>query len=85
MAKLLDTRNLVLEENGTDKVVWQSFDHPCNAILPAMEVGLDLKTGLNRFLTSWKSPDDPGTGEYSNKLVPGGSPQFFLYKNSTPI
>ncbi|KAF3954884.1 hypothetical protein CMV_019828 [Castanea mollissima] len=36
-----------------------------------------------RFLTSWKSPDDPGTGDCSFKMNPTGSPQVVLYKGST--
>ncbi|KAL7188165.1 hypothetical protein ACSBR1_038099 [Camellia fascicularis] len=46
-----------------------------------MKLGLDRITGVNRFLTSWKSRDDPGTGEYSFKMEDsGGSPQLVLYK-----
>ena len=84
VAKLLDTGNLVLVEENTDKEVWQSFDYPDNSMLPGMKLGVDLKSGLNRFLTSWKSPDDPRTGEYSVKLDTRGSPQASLCKGLTP-
>ncbi|XP_019074083.2 G-type lectin S-receptor-like serine/threonine-protein kinase At1g11410 isoform X2 [Vitis vinifera] len=47
-----------------------------------MKLGLDRRTGLNRFLTSWKSPEDPGAGEYSFKLDVNGSPQLFLSMGS---
>ena len=43
-----------------------------------------LNHGINMFLTSWKSKDDPGTGNYSYKINPNGSPQVFLYNGSTP-
>ncbi|CAN1747817.1 G-type lectin S-receptor-like serine/threonine-protein kinase RKS1 [Linum perenne] len=33
---------------------------------------------IDRSLTCWKSPNDPGIGDYSFKLDPRGSPQFFL-------
>ena len=84
VAKLLDTGNLVLVEENTYKEVWQSYDYPGNTMLPGMKLGVDLKSSLNRFLTSWKSPDDPETGEYTVKLDTRGSPQFFSYKGSIP-
>ena len=82
MAQLLDTGNLVLIQNDDKRVVWQSFDHPTDTMLPHMKLGLYRRTGLNRFLTSWKSPEDPGTGEYSFKLDVNGSPQLFLSMGS---
>ncbi|KAL4628681.1 hypothetical protein ACB092_05G257600 [Castanea dentata] len=48
-----------------------------------MRLGLNRITGLDRFLTSWKSQDDPGTGDYLYKMNPTGSPQVVLYKGST--
>lgn len=82
-AKLLDTGNLVLTQSGS--VLWQSFDHPSNTLLPAMKLGLDRKTGLNRFLTSWKSPNDPGSGNLTFRIDPTGIPQLFLYKNKASL
>ncbi|XP_023878430.2 G-type lectin S-receptor-like serine/threonine-protein kinase RKS1 [Quercus suber] len=49
-----------------------------------MKLGLNLMTGINMFLTSWKSKDDPGTGNCSLKVNPNGSPQSIVYKGSTP-
>ncbi|KAF7119921.1 hypothetical protein RHSIM_Rhsim13G0164500 [Rhododendron simsii] len=81
LAQLLDSGNLVvLDINGV--VVWQSFDYPTNTLLPNMRFGVNRKTGLDWFLTSWKSDDDPGPGEYSLKMDLNGSPQSFLYKGS---
>ena len=82
VAQLLDTGNLVLIQNDDKRVVWQSFDHPTDTMLPHMKLGLDRRTRLNRFITSWKSPEDPGTGEYSFKLDVNGSPQLFLSMGS---
>jgi hypothetical protein len=50
-AQLLETGNLVLTI-GKDNVLWQSFDYPCDTILPGMMLGWNLVTDLNRFLTS---------------------------------
>ncbi|XVE59546.1 hypothetical protein DITRI_Ditri05aG0054500 [Diplodiscus trichospermus] len=84
IAQLLDLGNLVLLQNDTRTVLWQSFDHPTNTLLPFMKFGLSFRTGPNRFLTSWKSPDDPGIGNYSFRINPSGFPQLYLYKGSSP-
>ncbi|CAN0924193.1 G-type lectin S-receptor-like serine/threonine-protein kinase RKS1 [Linum grandiflorum] len=90
-AQLLDSGNLVLVQldstasNKTSSlVVWQSFDHPTDTLLPGMKIGMNLETGLNMFLTSWRSRDDPGTGDFSIKLNPNGLPQFFVYQGVNP-
>ncbi|KAK8642168.1 hypothetical protein V6N13_011525 [Hibiscus sabdariffa] len=79
-ARLLDSGNLVLAQN--DAPYWQSFDYPTNTVLLSMKIGLNLTTGLNRILTSWKSPDDPGIGNFTYMIDPTGFPQLFLYKGS---
>nr|POF04787.1 g-type lectin s-receptor-like serine/threonine-protein kinase [Quercus suber] len=83
MAKLLDIGNLVLVPQDSQRFTWQSFDYPTNTLLPLMKLGLDRRTGLNRFLTSWKSKDDPGIGNYSYQIVPTGYPQACLYMGRT--
>ncbi|KAJ4977101.1 hypothetical protein NE237_002207 [Protea cynaroides] len=84
--KLLNSGNLVLYSGGgTNRILWQSFDHPTHIQLPGMKIGLDRRTGLNRFLTSWRSNDDPGRGIYSFSFNPRGSPQVFLDNGSAPI
>ena len=52
VAQLLDSGNLVLFQNESKKLLWQSFDYPTNTMLPNMKLGLDRRTGLNWFLTS---------------------------------
>ncbi|KAI4299253.1 hypothetical protein L6164_032730 [Bauhinia variegata] len=84
-AKLLDTGNFVLVESGSQNMIWQSFDYLSNTMLPFMKLGLDRKTGLNRFLTSWRSSIDPGTGNLTYRIDPTGVPQMFLYKNGAPL
>ncbi|KAF7126683.1 hypothetical protein RHSIM_Rhsim11G0080500 [Rhododendron simsii] len=86
-ARLLDSGNLVLcqGDSGSGGVVWQSFDHPTNTLLPNMKNGFDRRTGLQWFLTSWKSRDDPGTGEYSYRVEPNEFPQSIGFKGSTRL
>ncbi|KAB1199623.1 hypothetical protein CJ030_MR0G019230 [Morella rubra] len=80
MARLLDSGNLVLVGQDSQSVTWQSFDYPSNTMLPFMKLGLYLRTGVNRYLTSWKSAENPGTGNYSYAIDPSGYPQLFSYK-----
>ncbi|XP_047336088.1 G-type lectin S-receptor-like serine/threonine-protein kinase RKS1 [Impatiens glandulifera] len=79
--QLLDTGNLKLIHD--DAVVWQSFDYPTNTWLPLMKLGLDRKTGLNRFLTSWKSEDDPGTGDFSYQMDITELPELVFQQGTT--
>ncbi|KAF3451613.1 hypothetical protein FNV43_RR07708 [Rhamnella rubrinervis] len=82
VAELLDVGNLVLIRNSSQGsvVIWQGFDYPTDTMLPFMKLGLERRSGLNRFLTSWKSADDPGTGNCSYRIDTSGYPQLFLYK-----
>ncbi|KAM1893789.1 hypothetical protein ACFX14_036783 [Malus domestica] len=79
-AQILDSGNLVLAQQGSRDVFWQSTDHPTNILLPNTKMGLDRRSGINRFLTSWNSENDPGTGNVSLRIDPYGSPQLILYK-----
>uniref|UniRef100_A0A0E0KFK8 Receptor-like serine/threonine-protein kinase n=1 Tax=Oryza punctata TaxID=4537 RepID=A0A0E0KFK8_ORYPU len=81
-AQLLDNGNFVLRFAGAT-VAWQSFDYPTDTLLPGMKLGIDFRTGLNRYMNSWRAADDPSPGEYSFRIDPSGSPEFFLYRWST--
>ncbi|KAH0902450.1 hypothetical protein HID58_041953 [Brassica napus] len=86
IVQILDTGNLVVRNSGYDQdYIWQSLDYPGDTFLPGMKYGIDFSTGINRFLTSWISPDNPSTGNYTNKMDPSGVPQFFLKKNSVDV
>ncbi|KAJ9141476.1 hypothetical protein P3X46_032013 [Hevea brasiliensis] len=82
VAQLLDSGNLILVQEMSKRVVWESFDHPTDTHLPGMKLGLNPKTGIHQFLTSWRSADDPGTGDYSLQVNPKGSPQVILYRGT---
>jgi hypothetical protein len=43
-----------------------------------MKLGWDLRNGLERRITSWKSPDDPSPGDLSWGLVLHNYPEFYL-------
>lgn len=53
VAELLPNGNFVLrDKNNPDTVLWQSFDHPTDTLLPEMKLGWDKRSGLDRILTS---------------------------------
>ncbi|KAK9092256.1 hypothetical protein Syun_027167 [Stephania yunnanensis] len=83
--KLLDSGNLVLCDGNKGDFLWQSFHYPTNTHLPGMKLGLSLKSGLNWSLTSWKSPDDPSTGEFSYSLIRMEAPEMVLKKASQKV
>ncbi|KAG7542033.1 Protein kinase domain [Arabidopsis thaliana x Arabidopsis arenosa] len=88
VAELLDNGNFVLRDsknNNPDGVLWQSFDFPTDTLLPEMKLGWDLKTGYNRFIRSWKSPDDPSSGDFSFKLETEGFPEIFLWNRESRV
>ncbi|CAL5025238.1 unnamed protein product [Urochloa decumbens] len=75
---LLDTGNLVLQlPNST--VIWQSFDHPTNTILPGMEFLLIHGARAAARLKSWRGPDDPSTGDFSFGLDPISNLQLVIW------
>ncbi|CAL5411021.1 unnamed protein product [Camellia sinensis] len=85
VAQLLDNGNLVLRnENGgsTESYIWQSIDHPSDTLIAGMKLGWDLRVGLDRYLTSWKSADDPSLGDFSYVLDRDGLPQTVIRKGS---
>ncbi|PKI65663.1 hypothetical protein CRG98_013958 [Punica granatum] len=87
--KLLDSGNLVLRENSSenpsDGYLWQSFDYPSDTLLPGMKLGWNLLTGLETHLTSWKSSDDPSSGDYVYRIDIQGLPQAeVISTGSTP-
>ncbi|RHN40715.1 putative non-specific serine/threonine protein kinase [Medicago truncatula] len=52
VATLLDTGNFVLKDIQKNIVLWQSFDHPTDSLLPRMKLGVNHKTGQNWSLLS---------------------------------
>ncbi|XP_076899227.1 G-type lectin S-receptor-like serine/threonine-protein kinase At4g27290 [Bidens hawaiensis] len=83
VTQLLHTGNLVIRnQNDTvpDNYIWQSFDYPGDTFLPSMKFGKDFVKGLDKYLTSWRSVDDPSLGEYTNRFDSNGYPQILLRK-----
>ncbi|XP_024976433.1 G-type lectin S-receptor-like serine/threonine-protein kinase At4g27290 isoform X2 [Cynara cardunculus var. scolymus] len=68
IAQLLDSGNLVVRDKSDgkpDNFLWQSFDYPGDTLLPGMKIGKDLLSGKENYITSWKSADDPSSGDFT--------------------
>ncbi|KAL8208492.1 hypothetical protein R6Q57_007904 [Mikania cordata] len=78
IAKLDDIGNLVVTDRDDKDIIWQSFDHPTDTLLPGMKFGKDFLTGREWSLSSWKSGDDPGQGEFTYSIDTHGYPQDVL-------
>ncbi|KAF7120135.1 hypothetical protein RHSIM_Rhsim13G0166100 [Rhododendron simsii] len=81
--QLLDTGNLVVVNSNTGSYLWQSFDHPCDTLVPGMKLGWDISKNQEWYLTSWNSLQDPSTGDYTYRVDSGGLPQLVLRQGST--
>ncbi|KAK2350674.1 G-type lectin S-receptor serine/threonine-protein kinase RKS1 [Trifolium repens] len=84
IAQLSDIANLVLMLNNTKTVIWESFDHPTDTLLPYLKLGFDRKTNRSWFLQSWKTDVDPGKGAFTLKFSTIGKPQLFMYNHDLP-
>ncbi|KAE8678079.1 putative S-locus lectin protein kinase family protein [Hibiscus syriacus] len=84
MTQLLDTGNLVLKDNKSisERYLWRSFDPPSDTLLACMTIGWNLKTGEERYLTSWKSADDPSPGNFTYQLDRTGLPELVIDRGS---
>ncbi|KAK6934362.1 Bulb-type lectin domain [Dillenia turbinata] len=81
VAQLLNSGNFVIRDatdTNPDNYLWQSFDYFGNTFLPGMKFGRNMITGFERYMTSWKSNDDPSEGDYVYKFDHTGFPELFL-------
>ncbi|XP_074269995.1 G-type lectin S-receptor-like serine/threonine-protein kinase SD1-13 isoform X2 [Silene latifolia] len=79
-AQLLDSGNLVLlAPNNT--IIWQSFDHPSDTILPHMTLIHHKDTRENAVVRSWKSPSDPSDGRFFLDFGPTILPELYIWDN----
>ncbi|CAH2038284.1 unnamed protein product [Thlaspi arvense] len=89
-AKLLDTGNLVIIDDASGNLLWQSFENPGDTLLPLSSLMYNLATGEKRVLTSYKSHNDPSPGDFVVQLTPQVPAQIVtmkgskLYKRSGP-
>ncbi|RID76417.1 hypothetical protein BRARA_B03388 [Brassica rapa] len=86
VAELLPNGNFVMRYSNKSGFLWQSFDFPTDTLLPGMKLGYHRKTGRSRFLTSWRSSDDPSSGYFTYELdTRRGLPEFFVMYNDIEL
>nr|AGN12871.1 putative receptor kinase 3 [Leavenworthia alabamica] len=79
VAELLDNGNFVLRDSDNDNPDGILY------LLPEMKLGWDVKTGFNRFIRSWKSLDDPSSGDFFFKIETRGFPEIFLWNRDSRL
>ncbi|GFP80336.1 g-type lectin s-receptor-like serine/threonine-protein kinase at4g27290 [Phtheirospermum japonicum] len=86
-AQLLDSGNLVVKDANEDgnNFLWESFDYPTDTFLPGMGIGWDYTTGVESYISSWTSNNDPSPGECTSHLDPTGYPQIFRKRGDTIV
>ncbi|CAL5393069.1 unnamed protein product [Camellia sinensis] len=83
VAQLFDNGNLVVRDGDQpENILWQSFDYPTATFLPGMKLGKNFVSGLDWYLTSWRSTDDPSPGNFTYRLDPTGYPQMIVRTGS---
>ena len=85
-ATLLDSGNFVIRDTGRGgrgpgRVLWQSFDHPTNILLPGMKIGFNIKTKKEISVTSWTSNQVPTPGAFRLGLDPSGANQLLVWRH----
>ncbi|KAH7544245.1 hypothetical protein JRO89_XS15G0135500 [Xanthoceras sorbifolium] len=86
VVQILESGNLAVKDGNDDdpeNFLWQSFDHPTDNLLPGMKLGRIFSTGLDKYLSSWKSSEDPAPGQFSLWIDPHGFPQLVIRNGST--
>ncbi|PIN23045.1 Non-specific serine/threonine protein kinase [Handroanthus impetiginosus] len=88
VAELLDSGNLVVKDANdasSENYLWQSFDYASDTYIPGMSMGWNFVTGIETYMSSWKSNDDPAPGEISLHLDPTGYPQLLMKRGNVVL
>ncbi|VAI25649.1 unnamed protein product [Triticum turgidum subsp. durum] len=83
-AVLDNTGNFILRSLTDSTILWQSFDHPTDTLLPGMNLRLSHNTLPLQHLVSWKGLHDPSPGEFSYGADPSSLLQCFVWNGSRP-
>ncbi|KAF8108642.1 hypothetical protein N665_0106s0041 [Sinapis alba] len=83
-AELSDEGNLIVTDNVSGRMLWESFEHLGDTLLPFSPLTYNLATSEKRVLTSWKSYTDPSPGYFVAKITPQEPSQVFTMRGSTP-
>ncbi|XWS19007.1 hypothetical protein CRYUN_Cryun32bG0093600 [Craigia yunnanensis] len=82
-ATINDYGNFMLNELNPDgsvkQVLWQSFDHPTDTLLPGMKLGINFKTGFSWYLTSLRSYISAAPGSFTFGMDPNRTDQLVIW------
>ncbi|KAL9239262.1 hypothetical protein vseg_013602 [Gypsophila vaccaria] len=81
--QLSDSGNLLLVEldkSGNSTTIWQSFDHPTDALLPSMNI--KIRNATETRLHAWTSPSNPSEGRFSLGIDSLINPQLVLWNGT---
>ncbi|CAA7409158.1 unnamed protein product [Spirodela intermedia] len=81
-AVLQDDGNLVLRAEEGSAVVWQSFDHPTDTLLPGMKLRRSSQSNLSSTLIGWRDVEDPSPGNFSFGIDPRTTLQLIIWRGS---
>ncbi|CAF1837964.1 unnamed protein product [Brassica oleracea var. botrytis] len=81
-AELSNEGNFIITENVTGRILWESFEHLGNTMLPFSTLAYNLTTGEKQVLTSWKSDTDPSPGDFMVEITPQVPSQLFTKRGS---
>ncbi|KAI8000849.1 G-type lectin S-receptor-like serine/threonine-protein kinase [Camellia lanceoleosa] len=84
IAVLSDRGDLTLKDTVSGLILWESFNYPCDALVPGMMLGMNTKTGEKRVLSSWLTAEDPSPGKFVCGITPETPPQGFMWNGSRP-
>nr|GLL45735.1 G-type lectin S-receptor-like serine/threonine-protein kinase At4g27290 [Ipomoea trifida] len=84
--RLTPTGELIIISSNTKNqvanIVW-SFDYPGDTLLAGMKIGWNLKTKSEWYLKSWRTQNDPSTGDFTFRIDILGLPTGILRRGST--
>ncbi|XP_062192747.1 putative G-type lectin S-receptor-like serine/threonine-protein kinase At1g61610 [Phragmites australis] len=83
-ATLDNTGNFILRSLSNSTVLWQSFDHPTDTLLPGMNLRISHKMHALQHLISWRSLHDPSPGTFSYGADPNNFLQRFIWNGTRP-
>ncbi|CAO2842729.1 unnamed protein product [Amaranthus hypochondriacus] len=83
VVQLLDTGNLVISD-VKGNILWQSFDHPENSMLPHMKLTFDGYTNTSLRLSSWMSASDPSYGRFTAGINQRKLSELFIWYGDRP-
>ncbi|CAN0898048.1 G-type lectin S-receptor-like serine/threonine-protein kinase CES101 [Linum grandiflorum] len=86
---LEDSGNLVLRRLNFDgsikQILWQSFDHPTDTLVPGMKLGINHRNGHIWSMTSSRTQVSAAIGSFTFGIDPNDTSQLMIWQWGKPI